>query len=53
MSLFNKEKVYLDWVNNFLTVDVMAEHYGVTRQQMKKLIKEGKEANKRLQEADK
>lgn len=24
------EEIYLDWVNNFLTVDRMAEHYGVS-----------------------
>ena len=26
----NLEDIYLEWVNNFLTVDRMAEHYGVS-----------------------
>jgi hypothetical protein len=32
------EAVYLDWVNNFLSIERFAEHYGITEQQAHLLI---------------
>lgn len=29
MSKNELEKIYLDWANNFLTVERFAEHYGI------------------------
>lgn len=36
---------YLDYVNNFITVDYMAEFYGLNSSVVKAMIKEGKELN--------
>ena len=33
------ERVYLDWVNNFVSVDGYAEHYGLHRDEALDLIK--------------
>ena len=33
------ERVYLDWVNNFVSVDGYAEHYGLRRDEALALIK--------------
>ena len=30
--------IYLDWVNNFLTIPAFAAHYGMTNDQALKLI---------------
>jgi hypothetical protein len=35
-------KLYIDWVNNFLTIDYFAECYGITKTEAKFLIKMGK-----------
>ena len=35
--------VYLDWVNNYLTMGVFAEHHGLTFSQAADLIKLAKE----------
>lgn len=37
-----EECIWLDWVNNYLTVEVMAEHYGLGPTAMKQLLDEGK-----------
>lgn len=29
---------YLDWVNNFITMSYMADHYGITLKECHKLI---------------
>lgn len=42
-----KQEMYLDWVNNFLTVEAFAEHYGITIESAEKIIKDGKEVNER------
>lgn len=35
--------MYLDWVNNFLTVPVFAEHYGISEKLAELIIDEGRE----------
>jgi len=35
-------EIYLDWVNNFLTLEVMAENYGLSIDRMNELIEEGR-----------
>lgn len=34
----NEHEMYLDWVNNFLTVACFADHYGMTEQAARELI---------------
>ena len=34
--------VYIDWVNNYLTIKKMAEHYGLSSDQMLDKVNEGK-----------
>ena len=34
----SEEDMYLDWINNFLTIDCFAEHYNLTTEQAKELI---------------
>jgi hypothetical protein len=36
---------YLDWVNNWLTAESMASHYGLTVDQVNWLIETGRELN--------
>ena len=36
---------YLDWVNNYLTVDVMAQDYVLSLEETKELIDKGRELN--------
>ena len=36
------ESLYLDWVNNFLTIEKFAAHYGITTDEADALIKIGK-----------
>ena len=36
---------YLDWVNNYLTYEAMAEHYGMTVSQISDLLQIGKSLN--------
>ncbi len=38
---------YLDWVNNFLTVDKFAAYYGISKEEAEKLIQRGKEAHEK------
>lgn len=35
-------KIYLDWVNNFLTVDKFASYYGLHQREAVRLIELGK-----------
>lgn len=35
-------EMYLDWRNNFLTVDCFAEHYGITKTEATFIIKSGR-----------
>lgn len=41
-------KVYLDWVNNYLTYNVMCEHYGISRGALQALIHEGERLYNKL-----
>jgi len=40
--------IYLDWWNNFLTVDRFAEHYGITPDAASELIDSGRRAHESL-----
>jgi len=40
--------LYLDYVNNFLTVERFAEYYGLTISEANQLINVGREINERL-----
>lgn len=39
------EELYLDWVNNFISIESFSRHYGVTEDQAKELIAIGKAGN--------
>jgi len=46
--------LYLDWVNNWLTLSVMAEHYGIDPIDLDQLIHIGRKLhNESIQEAQK
>ena len=36
------KKMYLDYVNNFLTISAFADYYGITEKQAKKIIESGR-----------
>lgn len=36
---------YIDWVNNFVSISSMADHYGLSDPQVRKLIDIGRELN--------
>ena len=36
------ERLYLDWFNNFLTIERFAEYYNMTVEQAKKVIEVGR-----------
>lgn len=42
MDIKKKQIMYLDWVNNFLTVDRFADHYGISREEAEQLIADAK-----------
>ena len=43
LSKINLAELYLDWVNNYLTIDRMAEHYGISNSvQLRNMLEEGK-----------
>ncbi len=37
-----KEEMYLDYFNNYLTVDLFAEHYEIDPQEARQLLSEGR-----------
>ena len=39
------ESMYLDYFNNFLTVDTFAEHYGLSMEQANEIINKGRAIN--------
>jgi hypothetical protein len=41
------ESLYIDWFNNFLTVDRFAEHHGLTVEQASRVINTGRALNHR------
>ena len=45
-KVYDTEEVYLDWCNNYLTVEKMAEHYGLSTRQMNDLINNGREVSR-------
>ena len=38
-------ELYLEWVNNFLTVGRFAEYYGMTQEHANKIIEEGRKTD--------
>ena len=38
----DRQKMYLDWVNNFLTVSAFAEHYEITKEEAIEIIEWGR-----------
>jgi hypothetical protein len=44
MSALQKQlhDMYLDWVNNFLTYEVMSRHYGISVECLSAMIEEGR-----------
>ena len=42
---FNSEKVYLDYLNNYLTVECLAKDYCITISQAEILINAGRQVN--------
>ncbi len=42
-----KDKVYLEYLNNFLTVRGIADHYGVPVKEMRKIINEGRKQHEK------
>jgi hypothetical protein len=36
-------EMYRDWLNNFLTVSAFAEHYNISEDKAKQIIKQGRE----------
>ena len=39
----NNEALYLDWLNNFLTLDRFAEYYSMTREDASQAINAGRD----------
>lgn len=44
----NIQEVYLDWVNNFLTIEKFAEYYGLDRFEAALLVKLGEAIHERI-----
>jgi hypothetical protein len=42
------ESIYLDWVNNFLTLERFAEVYGISKEDANTLIEIGRKLNEEL-----
>jgi len=48
MTTYSPERInemYLDWVNNFLTIERFAEYYGIREQTAEYIIRAGRIAN--------
>ena len=45
MTELNPETIYLDYLNNFMTVEKLAEHYGLTVAEAMVLIDRGRKIN--------
>ena len=37
------KRMYLDWINNFLTIKRFSEYYGISEKLSQEIIKKGKE----------
>ena len=45
------ERMYIDWFNNFLTLDGFASYYGITIKKAERIIKIGRLINHRSKAA--
>ena len=45
MSLDQFTKIYLDYVNNFISIQGFADHYGITYEEAETIIKLGHQIN--------
>jgi hypothetical protein len=48
MTIYSPDKInelYLDWFNNFLTIERFAEYYGIRKQTAEYIIRAGRIAN--------
>lgn len=43
-----RESIFLDWFNNYLTVQAFAQHRKISEEQARHLIAQGRAANGRL-----
>lgn len=41
LTIADLQTIYLDWTNNFLTLEKFAEHYGMTEAQARATIESG------------
>lgn len=48
-----RRNLYLDWVNNFLTVEVFASYYGIDDGQARKFVNDARGRDGMIKEADK
>lgn len=46
MSLDQFVAMYLDWINNFLSIECFAEHYEISVEDAKKVIDTGRSIDK-------
>jgi len=45
----NVEAIYLDYYNNYLLIETMAEHYGIRAKTMSRLVELGRKINQSRQ----
>ena len=45
---FNLQKIYLDWINNYLTIAVFAEAHGLVESDAEDVIRLGREAHENI-----
>jgi hypothetical protein len=48
MTRTNCREMYIDWVNNFITLECFAEHYGIDCETAGHVIVEGRRAHEFL-----
>jgi len=47
------QKIYLDWFNNFLSIRVFSQYYGISEESAIKLIDVGREVHNQIVELEK
>ena len=47
------QKIYLDWFNNFLSIRVFSQYYGISEESAIKLIDVGREVHNQIAELEK
>ena len=52
-NLRSAQSMYLEYVNDWLTIDAMAEHYGVSYETMLTAIIQGEEQNEKYKQDEK